>query len=48
MSKWGYQNPEDWQRWETALLSSGDLKQKLPDINAAFTNKFVEAWNKPK
>jgi NitT/TauT family transport system substrate-binding protein len=49
MSKgWGYQNPADWERWQTALLASGDLKQKLPNIEAAYTNKFVEAWNKPK
>jgi NitT/TauT family transport system substrate-binding protein len=45
---WGYQNPADWERWQAALLASGDLKQKLPNLEAAYTNKFVEAWNKPK
>jgi NitT/TauT family transport system substrate-binding protein len=45
---WGYQNPQDWVNWQNALLASGDLKQPLPNLEAAYTNKFVEAWNKPK
>ena len=43
---WGYQHPQDWENWHKALLATGDLKQPLPDIEAAYTNKFVEAWNK--
>jgi NitT/TauT family transport system substrate-binding protein len=45
---WGYQNPADWEAWQKALLASGDLKQALPNLPAAYTNRFVEAWNKPK
>ena len=45
---WGYQPPEDWEAWHKALQSTGDLKQPLPDIKAAYTNKFVEAWNQTK
>ena len=45
---WGWQNPQDWENWHKALLATGDLKQPLPNIEAAYTNKFVEAWNKTK
>jgi NitT/TauT family transport system substrate-binding protein len=45
---WGYQPPEDWEAWHKALQATGDLKQPLPDIKAAYTNKFVEAWNQTK
>ncbi len=49
MSKgWGWQNPQDWENWHKALLATGDLKQPLPNIEAAYTNKFIEAWNKAK
>jgi NitT/TauT family transport system substrate-binding protein len=45
---WGYQNPQDWENWHKALLATGDLKQALPSLEAAYTNKFIEAWNKTK
>jgi NitT/TauT family transport system substrate-binding protein len=45
---WGYQNPADWEAWQKSLLASGDLKQPLPNLTAAYTNKFVEAWNRPR
>jgi NitT/TauT family transport system substrate-binding protein len=45
---WGWQNPQDWENWHKALLATGDLKQPLPNIEAAYTNKFIEAWNKTK
>lgn len=45
---WGYQNPQDWENWHKALLATGDLKQPLPNLEAAYTNKFIETWNKPK
>jgi NitT/TauT family transport system substrate-binding protein len=45
---WGWQNPQDWENWHKALLATGDLKQPLPSIEAAYTNKFIEAWNKTK
>lgn len=47
-SRWGYMNPKDWENWHEALLKSGDLKSALPDLSKAYTNKFVEAWNRPK
>lgn len=45
---WGWQNPADWAAWQDALLKSGDLKAPLPSLEAAYTNRFVEAWNTPK
>jgi len=45
---WGYQDPQHWQNWHEALLGTGDLKEPLPSLEAAYTNKFVEAWNKPR
>jgi NitT/TauT family transport system substrate-binding protein len=45
---WGYQPPGDWENWHKALLATGDLKAPLPNIEAAYTNKFIEAWNKGK
>jgi NitT/TauT family transport system substrate-binding protein len=45
---WGYQDPAHWEAWHQSLLKSGDLKQALPKLDAAYTNKFVEVWNKPK
>lgn len=47
-SRWGYMNLQDWENWQTALVKSGDMKAPLPDISKAFTNKFNEAWNRPK
>ncbi len=48
MSKgWGYQPPEHWQVWHDSLVESGDL-QPLPDLEAAYTNEFVETWNAVK
>jgi NitT/TauT family transport system substrate-binding protein len=45
---WGWQNPQDWENWHKALLATGDLKQPLPNLEAAYTNKFIEAWNRSK
>jgi len=42
----GYQNPQDWTNWHTSLVETGSLKQPLPDLEKAYTNTFVEAWNK--
>ncbi len=41
----GYQPPEGWADWHRNMQSTGDLKAPLPDLNAAFTNQFVAAWN---
>ncbi|SEN72418.1 NitT/TauT family transport system substrate-binding protein [Loktanella fryxellensis] len=41
----GYQPPEHWEAWHESLLASGDLSAPLDDLEAAYTNEFVEAWN---
>jgi len=41
----GYQPPETWEEWHKNLQATGDLKAPLPDLNAAYTNQFVAAWN---
>jgi NitT/TauT family transport system substrate-binding protein len=43
---WGYQDPAHWDRWQKSLIETGSLKQPLPDLTKAYTNSFVEAWNK--
>lgn len=43
---WGYQNPKDWEAWHVSLVETGSLKQPLPDLEKAYTNAFVEVWNK--
>jgi NitT/TauT family transport system substrate-binding protein len=45
---WGYQDPAHWEAWHKSLLASGDLKKPLPSLEAVYTNKFVEAWNRTK
>jgi NitT/TauT family transport system substrate-binding protein len=45
---WGYQDPAHWEAWHKSLLASGDLKKPLPNLEAVYTNKFVEAWNRPR
>ena len=42
---WGYQPPEHWELWHQSQLDSGTLTEPLPDLTAAYTNQFVEAWN---
>ncbi len=41
----GYQPPEHWQLWHEAQVETGALKGPLADLNAAYTNQFVESWN---
>jgi len=43
---WGYQDPAHWDRWHKSLVETGSLKQPIPDLPKAYTNSFVEAWNK--
>ena len=46
MSKgFGYLPPEHWKVWHENLVSSGDLKKPLDDLEAAYSNKFVDLWN---
>jgi NitT/TauT family transport system substrate-binding protein len=42
---WGYQDPAHWERWHNSVVETGDLEQPLPDLEAAYTNEFVPAWN---
>ncbi|HEX5078910.1 MAG TPA: ABC transporter substrate-binding protein, partial [Geminicoccaceae bacterium] len=42
---WGYQPPEHWELWHKSQVASGALSEPLPDLTAAYTNQFVEAWN---
>lgn len=41
----GYQPPEVWKEWEDSLVATGDLAGPLDDLEAAYTNDFVAAWN---
>ncbi len=43
---WGYQDPAHWERWQKSLVETGSLKSAVPDLTKAYTNDFVEAWNK--
>lgn len=43
---WGYQDPAHWTAWHKSLVETGSLKQPMPDLTKAYTNEFVEAWNK--
>jgi NitT/TauT family transport system substrate-binding protein len=45
-SGWGYQPPEHWEMWHKSLQETGALSKPLDNLNAAYTNEFVEAWNK--
>lgn len=42
----GYSPPEDWQKWHDSQVAAGVLSAPLADLKAAYTNDFVEAWNK--
>jgi NitT/TauT family transport system substrate-binding protein len=42
---WGYQDPAHWERWHDSVVETGALEQPLPDLEAAYTNDFVPAWN---
>ena len=43
---WGYQDPVHWEAWHRSLVESRELDAPLPDLSAAYTNRFVEAWNR--
>jgi NitT/TauT family transport system substrate-binding protein len=43
---WGYQPPADWEKWHQSLLDTGGLHEPIEDLEAAYTNEFVETWNK--
>lgn len=43
---YGYQDLAAWEAWQDSLVASGDLEAPLPDLNAVYTNEFIEAWNR--
>jgi NitT/TauT family transport system substrate-binding protein len=43
---WGYQDPAHWAAWHQSLVESKELDAPLPNLEAAYTNRFVEAWNR--
>lgn len=43
---WGYQDPAHWAAWHQSLVESKELEAPLPNLEAAYTNRFVEAWNR--
>ncbi|WP_224000967.1 ABC transporter substrate-binding protein [Aureimonas sp. SA4125] len=44
----GENDPAAWTAWHDSLLASGDLAKPLPDLDAAYSNDFVEAWSKAR
>jgi NitT/TauT family transport system substrate-binding protein len=42
---YGYQPPADWELWHESSVASGALEAPLDDLEAAYTNEFVERWN---
>lgn len=44
----GYMPPESWEKWQESLVASDALEAPLKDLNAAYTNEFVEFWNKAR
>jgi NitT/TauT family transport system substrate-binding protein len=42
---WGYQPPEGWEQWHQSQLDTGAISEPLDDLDAAYTNEFVETWN---
>lgn len=43
---WGFQDPAHWAAWQRSLVESNELRGPLPNLEAAYTNRFVEAWNR--
>jgi NitT/TauT family transport system substrate-binding protein len=41
----GYNPPEAWEAWETELVETGDLDGPVEDLESAYTNEFVDAYN---
>lgn len=42
----GYQPPEDWEKWHKSVVESKTIPAPLDDLTKAYTNEFVETWNK--
>lgn len=41
----GYQPPEHWELWHQSAIDSGTLNEALPDLQAAYSNDYIEGWN---
>lgn len=41
----GHFPPQAWTKWHDSLVAGGDLEKPLDNLEAAYTNQFVEAWN---
>ena len=42
----GYQPPEVWEEWQQSLIDGGEIAEPLDDLSEAYTNEFVEDWNR--
>lgn len=42
---WGYQPLSGWLKWQESMLASGVLKKPMPNLEAVFTNEFIEYFN---
>ena len=42
---YGYQSHEAWVAWQNSLLESGEMDAPVEDLEAVYTNDFVDAWN---
>jgi NitT/TauT family transport system substrate-binding protein len=40
----GYQPPEIWEEWQANIVAGGEMDAPLDDLEAAYTNEFVEVW----
>ena len=43
---WGYQPPEHWELWQKSAVASRRPESPAAGPQAAYTNQFVDAWNK--
>lgn len=43
---WGYHDPAHWQAWHDSLVNSKELAGPLPNLDKAYTNDFIAAWNR--
>lgn len=41
----GYLPPAVWVEWQDSLLAGGEIEAPLENLDAAFTNEFIEEWN---
>lgn len=41
----GYQPPEHWATWHQSLQDSGALEKPLADLEAGYSNEWIEGWN---